>query len=75
MQQGVQAGTAMQAYSLLQEKIQKLQLMGQKAFNQGWEQLKPMLDKNPKVKEFVEQNKDALQQILFLSRSKFLFHT
>ena len=62
VQQGVQAGTAMQAYSLLQEKIQKLQEMGQQAFSQGWEQLKPMLDKNPKVKEFVEQNKDALQQ-------------
>lgn len=61
-QQGVQAGTAVQAYNLLQDKIQKLQQMGQEAFNQGWDQLKPILDKNPKVKEFVEQNKDALQQ-------------
>ena len=35
MQQGVQAGTAMQAYSLLQEKIQKLRQMGEEAFDQG----------------------------------------
>lgn len=62
MQQGLQAGTAAQAYSLLQEKTQKLRQMGEKAFNEGWDQLKPVLDKNPKVKEFVEQNKDALQQ-------------
>ena len=61
MQQGLQAGTAAQAYSLLQEKTQKLREMGEKAFSEGWEQLKPVLDKNPKIKEFVEQNKDALQ--------------
>jgi hypothetical protein len=36
VQQGVQAGTAMQVYSLLQEKIQKLRQMGQEAFDQGW---------------------------------------
>ena len=60
--QGLQAGTAAQAYSLLQEKTQKLRQMGEKAFNEGWDQLKPVLDKNPKIKEFVEQNKDALQQ-------------
>ena len=35
VQQGLQAGTAMQAYSLLQEKIQKLRQMGEEAFNQG----------------------------------------
>ena len=62
VKQGLQAGTAMQAYSLLQEKTQKLREMGEKAFSEGWEQLKPVLDKNPKIKEFVEQNKDALQQ-------------
>jgi hypothetical protein len=28
----------------------------------GLQQLKPILEKNPQVKEFVEKNKDALQQ-------------
>lgn len=62
VQGGLNAGTLMKAQSLLQEKTQKLREMSQQAFDQGWEQVKPMLEKNPQVKEFVESNMDALKQ-------------
>lgn len=47
---------------LVQEKIEKIKELGEKAFNQGIEQLQPMLEKNPQIKKFVEENKDALKQ-------------
>ena len=62
LQGGLTATTLVKAQSLLREKTQKLQEMGEQAFNQGWDQLKPLLDKNPKVKEAVEGNMDALKQ-------------
>lgn len=60
--QGLQAGSIAQIYSLVQEKSQKLREMGEQAFNQGFEQVKPMLEKSPKVKQLVEENMDTLKQ-------------
>ena len=48
--------------ALVQDKLKKLQELGQKAWEKGMEQAKPYLDKSPKVKQLVEENKDALKQ-------------
>jgi hypothetical protein len=47
--------------SIVQEKVEKLKKLGDEAWDKGMEQAKPYLDKNPKVKELVEQNADALK--------------
>jgi hypothetical protein len=47
--------------SIVQEKVDKLKKLGDEAWDKGMEQAKPYLDKNPKVKELVEQNADALK--------------
>jgi len=61
MQGGLTAGTASKAYSLIQEKIQKIRSMGDELWQKGMEQAKPLLDKNPKIKELIEKNQDALK--------------
>jgi hypothetical protein len=47
--------------SIVQEKVEKLKKLGDEAWDKGMEQAKPYLDKNPKVKELIEQNADALK--------------
>ncbi|KAL3489971.1 hypothetical protein BJX62DRAFT_208003 [Aspergillus germanicus] len=47
---------------LLQEKREKLQKLGDEAWKKGMEESKQYLDKNPKVKELVENNADALKK-------------
>tara|TARA_R110002003_G_scaffold152_3_gene13598 strand:- start:9608 stop:10846 length:1239 start_codon:yes stop_codon:yes gene_type:complete len=47
--------------SIVQEKVDKLKKLGDEAWDKGMEQAKPYLDKNPKIKELVEQNADALK--------------
>ncbi len=48
--------------ALVQDKTKKLQELGQQAWEKGMEQAKPYLDKSPKVKQLVDENKDALKQ-------------
>lgn len=48
--------------ALVQDKTKKLQELGQQAWEKGMEQAKPYLEKSPKVKQLVEENKDALRQ-------------
>lgn len=48
--------------ALVQDKTKKVQELGQQAWEKGMEQAKPYLDKSPKVKQLVEENKDALKQ-------------
>ncbi|CEL03704.1 hypothetical protein ASPCAL04850 [Aspergillus calidoustus] len=50
---------------LLQEKREKLQKLGDEAWKKGMEESKEYLDKNPKVKELVENNADALKKANF----------
>lgn len=47
---------------LVQEKSEQIKKYGDEAWSKGLEQAKPLLDKNPKIKEFVEKNKDQLLQ-------------
>ncbi|PSN61784.1 hypothetical protein BS50DRAFT_561945 [Corynespora cassiicola Philippines] len=47
---------------VVQEKIELVKKMGDEAWKKGMEQAKPYLDKNPKVKEIVEENADQLKQ-------------
>ncbi|KAL1618573.1 hypothetical protein SLS56_010501 [Neofusicoccum ribis] len=59
---GVGAETADKIKTLVQEKREKLKKAGDEAWNKGLEQAKPYLGKNPKVKELLEDNADALKQ-------------
>ncbi|KAK5659788.1 hypothetical protein OQA88_999 [Cercophora sp. LCS_1] len=47
---------------LVEEKSQKLKKFGEQAWEKGLEQAKPYLEKNPKVKELIMENQDALKQ-------------
>ena len=59
---GVGLGTADQLRKLIQDKIQEVKKYGDQAWQKGMEQAGPALEKAPKVKELVEQNKDKLMQ-------------
>lgn len=62
MKSGVSAETATKIKNLVQEKSEMIKRMGDEAWKKGMEQAKPYLDKNPKVKELVEKNADALKR-------------
>lgn len=47
---------------IVQEKTEQLQKLGEEAWKKGLEEAKPLLDKNPKVKEFIEKNADVLKK-------------
>ena len=61
-QKGMQSDTVERVWKLVQDKTKKIKQLQEQAFNQGWEQIKPMLDKNPKVKQLVEENMEMLKQ-------------
>ncbi|KAF2152894.1 hypothetical protein K461DRAFT_225480 [Myriangium duriaei CBS 260.36] len=46
---------------LVDDKIKKIQQMGDEAWQKGLKEVQPLLEKNPKVKELVEKNIDALK--------------
>ena len=46
---------------LVDEKKQQLKKFGDEAWQKGLEQAKPYLDKNPKIKELIENNADTLK--------------
>jgi hypothetical protein len=46
---------------LVEEKTEQVKKLGDEAWQKGMEQAKPYLEKNPKAKELVEQNADALK--------------
>lgn len=62
MSSGLSADTATKIKKVVEEKIELVKKMGDEAWKKGLEQAKPYLDKNPKVKEMVEENKDALMK-------------
>lgn len=47
--------------SIVQEKVEKIKELGDKAWEKGMEQAKPYLEKNPQIKKLIEENKDALK--------------
>lgn len=59
---GVGVGSVEKVKKLIQEKTEKIQKLGDEAWKKGLEQAKPYLDKNPKVKQIVEENADSLKQ-------------
>ena len=62
LKNGANAQSISKIQALVQDKTKKLQELGQKAWEKGMEQAKPYLEKSPKVKQLVEENKDALKQ-------------
>lgn len=58
---GLGVGSIDKVRKLIQEKSEKIQKLGEQAWNKGMEEWKPYLEKNPKVKEIVEKNADALK--------------
>lgn len=59
---GLTAANLDKARRILQENVEKVKKFGDEAWNKGLEQAKPYLDKNPKVRELIENNADALKQ-------------
>jgi len=62
MKSGVSTSTIPKVQKLVQDKIQKVQELGGKVWDQSMEKAKPLLDKSPEVKEVVEKNADQLKK-------------
>ncbi|KAF3003742.1 hypothetical protein E8E13_009531 [Curvularia kusanoi] len=58
---GVNPANIEKIKSVVQEKVEKIKQLGDKAWEKGMEQAKPYLEKNPQVKKLIEENKDALK--------------
>lgn len=59
---GFSAASLAKAKQLIEEKTKQVQKLGDEAWKKGLEEAKPLLDKNPKVKELVENNADILKK-------------
>ncbi|KAJ4255626.1 hypothetical protein NW762_009624 [Fusarium torreyae] len=59
---GFSASSIAKARKLIEEKVEQIKKLGDEAWKKGLEEAKPYLDKNPKVKELIEKNSDALKQ-------------
>ena len=59
---GVQLDNVERIRKLIQDKTEKVRKMGEEAFNQGFEPIKPMLEKNPQIKQLVEENMQTLKE-------------
>ncbi|KAI6781615.1 uncharacterized protein J7T54_005326 [Emericellopsis cladophorae] len=59
---GVSVSSLDKARQLIDDKVKQVKKLGDEAWNKAYEQAKPTLDKNPKVKEIIENNADALKQ-------------
>ncbi|KAJ0423345.1 hypothetical protein BJY00DRAFT_60176 [Aspergillus carlsbadensis] len=62
VKKGASLDAVAEVKKLLQEKREKLQKLGDEAWKRGMDESKQYLDKNPKVKELVENNADALKK-------------
>lgn len=58
---GIGVGTIAKIKQIVDEKMQKVSQLGDAAWKKGMEQAKPALEKNPKMKELLEKNADALK--------------
>ncbi|KAK2630401.1 hypothetical protein QTJ16_001221 [Diplocarpon rosae] len=59
---GMSVETISKVKRLIEEKTEKVKKMGDEAWKKGLEQAKPLLEKNPQVKELVEKNAESLKQ-------------
>jgi hypothetical protein len=62
MKGGFSFDTVNRVKIIVEETTEKVQHVGEEMWQKGMEQAKPYLDKNPKIKEMVEQNKAKLIQ-------------
>ena len=62
MKQGMSADSISNVQSLVQDKVQQVQKLGEKLWDRGMEKAKPLLDKSPQVKQVVEENREALKK-------------
>lgn len=62
LQGGLSLTTVSKVKSLIDEKTQEIKKYGEKAWSEGLKQAQPLLEKNPKIKELIEENADALKQ-------------
>jgi len=61
VKQGLTFDTINRIRDLAQDKVEALKKLRDQAWQQGYDQLKPILDKNPQMKQTVEQNLDTLK--------------
>lgn len=59
---GFSIASANKIRQLVQDKTAEVKKLGDAAWDKGLESAKPYLEKNPKVKELIEKNKDALKE-------------
>lgn len=59
---GVSFDTFGRIRAIVQEATQKLQEVGDQAWQKGMEQAKPYLDRNPQLKQMIEKNATSLKQ-------------
>lgn len=62
MKTGVSATTIPKVQKLVQDKVQKIQELGSKVYDQGMEKAQPLLEKSPEVKELVQNNAQQLRK-------------
>ncbi|CAK4031448.1 Hypothetical predicted protein [Lecanosticta acicola] len=59
--QGFSFDTVDKVRKIAQEKVEELKKLRDQAWQQGYEQIKPQLEKSPQVKKFIEENADTLK--------------
>jgi hypothetical protein len=62
MASGFSADSAEKIRKLIDDRMQQLRRIGDDMWEKGLQQVKPYLDKNPRVKELVESNRDILKE-------------
>jgi len=58
---GFSAASILKAKQLIEDKTEQVKKLGDEAWKKALEEAKPILDKNPKVKELIENNADVLK--------------
>ena len=62
MKTGISATTIPKVQKLVQDKVQKIQELGGKVYDQGMEKAQPLLEKSPEVKDLVQNNAQQLRK-------------
>ncbi|KAJ5601706.1 hypothetical protein N7510_011240 [Penicillium lagena] len=62
IQRGATVDSAQEIKNLIQDKRNKLQTLGDQAWQKGREESQEYLDKNPKLKQLIEENADSLKK-------------
>ncbi|KIW05027.1 uncharacterized protein PV09_04182 [Verruconis gallopava] len=62
LKNGLSADSVSKLQKLAEEKVEQVKKLGDKAWQKSLDEARPLLDKNPKVKELLESNASALKQ-------------